>query len=387
MVEKKNIVLLGATGSIGTSTLKVIEKHSDALNLIGIACNRNYEKLLGIAKKFKVKKLCVYDEDTALKARKVAENDLEITTSEEGMIDLATLEEADIILIAVVGVSALKPALEGLKKNKDIAIANKEILVMAGEFIMEAVKSSKGRLLPTDSEHNAIFQCLEGKDPSLVDRLILTASGGPFRDYSLEQMKSIQKEDALKHPNWEMGNKITIDSASMANKGLEIIEAHWLFNHPIDKIEVVIHPQSLVHSMIQMIDGSIISQMSPPLMTFAIQNAILYPNRLSSPDPTIDFTQAMELNFRPPEEDKFPCLKLAKDSLQFGNCGPAAFNAANEIAVDAFLRDQIHFLQIPEIIEQTFHSLSNFNAENLDSLINFDSNARNLATLIIKELK
>lgn len=385
-IKKKNVVILGATGSIGESALKVISKHHHELNIVGIACHSNYRKLLEIADKFKVKKLAIFNEDAAQKAEDEGLIGASILTGENGMIELATMDEADIILIAVVGTAALKPALEALKHDKDLAVANKEILVMAGDFIMEAAQQSKGRILPTDSEHNAIFQCLEGRSIESVEKIILTASGGPFRDYTLDQMKSITKKDALNHPNWSMGNKITIDSASMANKGLEIIEAHWLFNKPMADIQTVIHPQSIVHSMIQLIDGSVIAQMSPPLMTFAIQNALLYPECKPAPDPTLDFSKNINLDFYAPDEARFPCLRLAKESLKFGKCGPAAFNAANEVAVDAFLKEKIHFLDIPRIIEQTFDSITNYKAEDLDSLIYFDLSARKTAKEISKKL-
>ena len=385
--QKKNVVILGATGSIGQSALKVIAKHHHDLNLVGIACHSNYKKLLEIADHYKVKKLAIYDKASADAAYDEGLIGASIYSGESGMIELATLEEADIILIAVVGTTALKPAIEALRHNKDLAIANKEILVMAGQFIMDAAKLSEGRILPTDSEHNAIFQCMEGRNPENVDKIILTASGGPFRDFSQEQMRAISKTDALKHPNWSMGNKITIDSASMANKGLEIIEAHWLFQKPVSDIQAVVHPQSIVHSMIQLKDGSIIAQMSPPLMTFAIQNALLYPECKPAPDETLDFSQAMNLEFYPPDEKRFPCLRLAKESLSLGKCGPAAFNAANEVAVEAFLQDKIHFLDIPRIIELTFDSITNYQAEDLDSLIYFDLSARNIAKEISEKIK
>jgi 1-deoxy-D-xylulose-5-phosphate reductoisomerase len=354
---KRRIVLLGATGSIGESTLNVIRKHSDRLELVGIAAGCQGELLDAIAREFGVRETALFSRDGL-----------------KGLERLATLPEADIILVATTGTIALRPVLAALAAGKDIALANKETLVVGGHLVMAAARASGSRVYPIDSEHNAIFQCLEGNsNRSEIKRLLLTASGGAFRDTPIDALKNVTVEDALCHPNWSMGPKITVDSATMANKGLELIEARWLFDVLPDQIDVVIHPQSIVHSMVEFCDNSIIAQMAQPSMTLAIQHILLYPQRVQGIHETLDFTKALSLDFRPPDEERFPCLRLARESLAAGGFYPSAFCAANEVAVDAFLHKGLPFLSIPTVITHVLDRMSLELPDNVDDLIEAES--------------
>ncbi|MDP0495585.1 MAG: 1-deoxy-D-xylulose-5-phosphate reductoisomerase [Verrucomicrobiota bacterium JB024] len=381
MPSPKKIVLLGATGSIGENTLRVVAKHPDKLELLAVAGRRRWRDLARIAKEFNVPHVAIYDEEACAEAKAAGAFPAEtkVYCGLEGLIEVATLDDAQLVVPAVVGTLSLKPTLAALEKGKDIALASKEILVLAGKFVMETAKKSGSRMLPLDSEHNAIFQCLQGERKVDVDRLILTASGGPFRDFTREQFATITKEMALKHPNWSMGPKITIDSSTMANKGLELIEARWLFDLPADRIDVTIHPQSIVHSMVQYVDGSILAQLCPPVMTFAIQHTLLYPERAEGVDATLDFSQLLNLEFRPPNEELFPCLRLAREAALAGGIATGAFNASNEVAVEAFVADRIGYLDIPRVIEQTLSTISNHDPDNLDDLLAADAEARRIA--------
>ena len=380
--KKKKVVLLGATGSIGSSTLRVLRAHTKHLQLVGVTAHSNYDALASICHEFKVPH-AVISSKTVYKDAKTSEKFPKYTQlgcGSEGLMEIVTLAEADIILIAVVGACGLKPTLAAIEAGKDIALANKELLVLGGAFVVEAAKRKRIRLLPTDSEHNAIFQCIEGHSLQRVDKLILTASGGQFRDLPLKQLAHVKPKDATQHPNWSMGPKITVDSATMANKGLELIEAHWLFELAPEKLEVVIHPQSIVHSFVQFIDGSILAQLSPPSMTFAIQHCLLYPDRAPGVDETTNFKQPFQLDFKPPEFARFPCLKLAYDALRNGGNAPPIFNAANEIAVERFLASEISFLDIPRTIEHTLNTISTTTpVSNLDTLLEIDFQAREIA--------
>lgn len=381
MSSPKKIVLLGATGSIGENTLRVVRKHPEKLELLAIAGRKRWQELARVAKEFNVPHVAIYDEQCYAEAKASGEfpAETQLYGGLEGLIAVATLAEARLVVPAVVGTLALKPTLAALEQGKDIALASKEILVLAGHFVMETAKKHGSLMLPLDSEHNAIFQCLQGEREVDVDRLILTASGGPFRDFTREQMAAVTKEMALKHPNWDMGPKITIDSSTMANKGLELIEARWLFDMPADRIDVVIHPQSIVHSMVQYVDGSIIAQLSPPIMTFAIQHTLLYPERGAGVDATLDFSRLMQLDFRPPCIEQFPCLRLAREAALAGGIATGAFNAANEIAVDAFVTEKIGYLDIARVIEQTLESIANRDPDNLEALLAADTEAREIA--------
>lgn len=380
MTEPKKIVLLGATGSIGTSTLQVLRKHPDRLQLIGISANSNSQKLTEIVREFRVP--YAYLPESAGFAEGIpAETTLD--RSRDGLVHLASLAEADLVVVAIVGSSGLSPTLAALEAGKDIVLANKESLVLGGDLVMKTAQSNQARVLPADSEHNAIFQCIQGEDKRDLDSIILTASGGSFRDTPLEQLKDVTVKQALNHPNWSMGNKVTIDSATMANKGLELIEARWLFDLPPSKLEVVIHPTSVVHAMVRFVDGCCLAQLSPPSMTFALQHALLYPERAPGVHPSLDFSKPLDLHFSPPSLERFPCLRLAQESLTQGGSAPLVFNAANEMAVDAFLLNRIGFLEISDIIYQTLSQFDHQPKNDLSTLLSLDSEARRIASVLI----
>lgn len=383
MTTPKKFVLLGATGSIGESTLRVLRKHPDKLELVGISARQQAGKLAEIAHEFSVPFACLEnpsDPDVSFP------KGTELLDGQEGIEALAALPEADVVVVAVVGAAGLLPTLSALRAGKDIVLANKEALVVGGELVTQAAKENGARIIPADSEHNAVFQCIQGQDEKSLDSIILTASGGPFRDLPIEEFKNITLEQALKHPNWTMGKKITIDSATMANKGLELIEAHWLFELPPEKLEVVIHPPSLVHAIVRFVDGCCLAQLSPPSMTFALQNALLHPQRAPGVEPSMDFSKPLDLSFTPPCYEKFHCLRLAKDALAHGGTAPLVFNAANEIAVEAFLRNRIGFLQISDIIDHSLNTISNKQTDSIDELLELDCDVRHRATERIEQL-
>ena len=381
-LPKRRIVLLGATGSIGESTLRVIQAQRDRLELIGIAAHGKHQRLAEIARQFKVPHVGIYDEKAYTSAR--ASSDVPAGTKfyggPAGLAELATLADADTILIAVVGTAGLQPALAAIGAKKTIALASKEILVLAGKFIMNAARESGSRLLPVDSEHNAVFQCLEGHHGKDVRRLILTASGGAFRDWPIEKLVDVTPADALKHPNWAMGPKITVDSATLANKGLELIEAQCLFGLRADQCQAVLHAQSTVHCLVEFTDGSLLAQLCPPSMTFPIQHALLYPDRApSGTDAALSLDRPFSLDFRPADERRYPCLRLAREAMTVGGVAPAVFNAANEVAVAAFLQKRVPFLAIPRIIEQTMHAVKPVQPSTLDQVLAVDAEARVIA--------
>ena len=289
------------------------------------------------------------------------------------------MEESDICVVAIVGAAGLQPTLSAIESGQDIVLANKESLVMGGELVMKTAKERDVRIIPADSEHNAVFQCIQGECNRQLDSIILTASGGALRDTPIEKLSEVTLEETLRHPNWSMGPKVTIDSATMANKGLELIEAHWLFGLPAEKLEVVIHPSSITHAIVRFIDGCCLAQLSPPSMTFALQNAILFPDRLEGVEQSLDFSKPIDLSFYPPSPKRFPCLQLARESLQAGGSAPLAFNASNEIAVEAFRANRIGFMEIPSIIEDTLNMHDSSQAHSLDELLYLDSEIRRLA--------
>ena len=389
MGKRSKVVLLGATGSIGSSALKVIRKHSDRLELIGIAANRNIRQLAAIASEFSVPEVCLFDPDAWKEASEGGHFSKNVTLSsgEEGLCRLASLAECDTVLIAVVGTQGLMPALAAIEAGNTLAVASKEILVLAGKFIVEAAKNRQVEILPVDSEHNALFQCLQGIRIDQVSKVILTGSGGSFRDLPFDQFRSVTLKQALNHPNWDMGPKVTIDSATMANKGLEMIEAKWLFGMRPEQIEVVIHKQSIVHSMVECIDGSVIAQMSPPDMTFAIQHTLLFPDRGEPVTPKLDFTQAFGLDFSPPDMQRYPCLQLARASMEAGGVAPGIFNAANEIAVDAFTQERIKFIEIAKIVEKTLETINNREPATIDEVLEYDTEARDVAHQFLATLE
>lgn len=349
----KNVVLLGSTGSIGTSTIKVAEDLPDQIRLIGLAAGNNAGLLLEQTRKHRPAAVSISDPARAKELATALGTAAEVYSGGEGLIRLATMPGADIVLIAIVGTAGLQPALAAIRAGKDIAVASKEILVMAGEIVMREAEKHGVRVLAVDSEHSAIFQCLDGKPPSSVRKLWLTASGGPFRDrvaWPKEKFPEITVERALKHPSWVMGRKITIDSATLFNKGLEMIEARWLFNIEMNRVGVVVHPQSIVHSMVEFVDGSIIAQMSTPDMCLPIQYALTYPARAGSDRVQTNFAKIGSLTFEEPDTDRFPALALARRAGEAGGTLPAVFNAANEVAVEAFCNRRITFDRIPALV-------------------------------------
>ena len=379
---KRRIVLLGASGSIGESALRVIAAHRDRLELVGIAAHGRYERLAQIAREFGVKHVGVFDEQAfvAAKASGLFPSGTKLHGGVAGLTGLATLPEADTVLVAVVGTAALQPALAAIAARKTIALASKELLVMAGKFVMGAAREHGVRLLPVDSEHNAVFQCLEGHRAADVRRLVLTASGGAFRDWPLEKLAEARVADALKHPNWTMGPKITVDSATLANKGLELIEAQWLFGLRADQCQAVIHTQSIVHCLVEFRDGSMLAQLCPPSMTFPIQHALLHPDRAPGPtDDPLSLEKRFSLDFRPVEAARYPLLGLAQGAMAAGGVAPAVYNAANEVAVARFIAGQLPFLAISRVVEQTLAGLKNFEPHTLDEVLQADAEARRLA--------
>ena len=345
----KNVVLLGSTGSIGTSTLKVAEDLPDQIRLVGLAAGNNLELLVEQARRHQPAALSINDPAKAEELRHTFGHSTEVHCGDDGLMRLATMEGADIVLIAIVGTAGLQPALAAIRAGKDIAIASKEILVMAGETVMSEAREHGVRVLAVDSEHSAIFQCLDGKPSNSVRRLILTASGGPFRDrgdWPKERFADITVERALKHPSWVMGRKITIDSATLFNKGLEMIEARWLFDIGMDRVSVVVHPQSIVHSMVEFVDGSILAQMSTPDMCLPIQYALTYPARAGSRRVQTDFARLGMLTFEEPDVERFPALELARRAGEVGGTLPAVLNAANEVVVAVFCEGRCTFPQI-----------------------------------------
>jgi 1-deoxy-D-xylulose-5-phosphate reductoisomerase len=383
---RRRVVLLGATGSIGENTLRVIAAHRDRLELVGIAAHGKHQQLAEIARKFGVRHVGLYD-PAAHAAAKAGGNFPAGTTfygGPEGLRVLATLPEADIVLVAVVGTAGLQPTLDAIAARKTIALASKEILVLAGKFVMAAARASGSRLVPVDSEHNAAFQCLEGRDPATVRRLVLTASGGAFRDRPLAELSKVMPADALQHPNWAMGPKITVDSATMANKGLELIEAQWLFGLKPAQCDAVLHTQSIVHCLAEFTDGSMLAQLCPPSMTFPIQHALLYPERApAGTDATLPLDQAFALDFRPVEAARYPMLGLARQAMSAGGAAPAIYNAANEVAVAAFLKCKITFLEIPRVVEQTLVAMKSADASDLAAVLALDAEARRVASGLV----
>jgi len=349
----KNVVLLGSTGSIGTSTIKVATDLPEHIRLLGLAAGNNLELLIEQTRRHRPEAISITDREKAEAARLALGTSTEVYSGPEGLIQLATLPAADVVLIAIVGTAGLQPALAAIRAGKDIAVASKEILVMAGEIVMREAEKNGVRVLAVDSEHSAIFQCLDGKPPGSVRRLWLTASGGPFRTTPKEEFPHITVERALKHPSWVMGRKITIDSATLFNKGLEMIEARWLFGVGMDRVSVVVHPQSVVHSMVEFIDGSMLAQLSTPDMCLPIQYALTYPERVGSDRVQTNLAKLGSLTFEEPDLERFPAIALARQAGEVGGTMPAVLNAANEVAVDAFCQRQISFDQIAQVVAGT----------------------------------
>jgi 1-deoxy-D-xylulose-5-phosphate reductoisomerase len=372
----KNVVLLGSTGSIGTSTIKVAEDLPDRIRLVGLAAGGNLELLLEQTRKHRPSVISITDPKKAKAAKNALGTSAEVCCGAEGLIKLATLPSADIVLIAIVGTAGLQPALAAIRAGKDIAVASKEILVMAGEIVMNEARKHGVRVLAVDSEHSAIFQCLDGKPASSVRNLWLTASGGPFRTTPKAEFPGITVERALKHPSWVMGKKITIDSATLFNKGLEMIEARWLFDIEMGRVKVVVHPQSVVHSMVEFVDGSIVAQLSTPDMCLPIQYALTYPERAGSDRVQTNLAKLGSLTFEEPDLERFPSLNLARRAGEIGGTLPAVLNAANEVAVDAYVNRRITFPRITEIVQQTMDAHHLTPHPTLEQILEADTWAR-----------
>jgi 1-deoxy-D-xylulose-5-phosphate reductoisomerase len=397
-MNRKRIVILGATGSIGESALKVARDIPKRMEIVGLAAKSNAQKLADAANEVRPESVCLVDETQIDVLRRALDYEPRIFSGESGLVEIACLTNADMMLVAIVGTGGLRPALAAIKAGKDLAVASKEILVMAGEIVMREARDKNVHVLPVDSEHNAIFQCLEparlraGRDggvasPSDVRRIILTASGGPFRETPLTKFDSITPEQALKHPTWNMGPKITIDSATLFNKGLEMIEAHWLFGVEMKRVEVVIHPQSIVHSMVEFTDGSTLAQLSYSNMCFPIQYAVTWPDRVPNSLPPLDFSKVSRLEFSTPRYDDFPALNLARRAGETGGTMPAVMNAANEVAVSAFLDRQVRFPQIWGIVEQVMNQHPPVAHPDLDAILGADQWARAQAQGCVRSAK
>ncbi len=379
----KRIAVLGSTGSIGTQTLDVIRKNKDKFSAFALVANNSYEKLYEQILEFKPKYAVIVNNDAynRLKGRDLG--DTKLLSGEKSIVEVAVMEEVDVVLTAMVGFSGLAPTIEAIKAKKTIALANKETLVVAGAIIMKLASEMNVPILPVDSEHSAFFQCLNGENRKTVEKLLLTASGGPFRGKKESELQNVSVKDVLAHPTWNMGAKITVDSATLVNKGFEVIEAKWLYDVDYDKIEVVVHPESVVHSMVQFTDGAIIAELGAPDMRIPIQYALSYPNRIVSDFPRVDFFKLKSLRFEEPDMETFRGVDLALLAGKIGGTAPCVFNAANEVAVAAFLQNKISFLKIYDIIEETLHSAKiTFNPD-LETLINEDEKAREFATRLI----
>lgn len=365
----KKIAILGSTGSIGTQTLEVVRENKD-IEVLGLAAGNNIKLLERQIREFHPKMAAVWSEERAKELREsVKDLNIKIVSGMEGLIELSVMEESEILVTAIVGMIGIRPTIEAIKAGKDIALANKETLVTAGHIIMPLAKEYQVAILPVDSEHSAIFQSLQGGQEKALHKILLTASGGPFRQKTREELLNIQVEDALKHPNWEMGRKITIDSSTLVNKGLEVIEAKWLFDVSLDQIEVVVHPQSIIHSMVEYVDGAIIAQLGTPDMKLPIQYALYYPERRFLPGDRLDFAALSKLTFEKPDMETFYGLRLAFEAGKEGGSLPTVFNAANELAVSKFLDRKIKYLEIPEIIEHCMQAHKTIADPSVDEIL------------------
>jgi 1-deoxy-D-xylulose-5-phosphate reductoisomerase len=372
----KNVVLLGSTGSIGTSTIKVAEDLPDRIRLVGLGAGNNVDLLLEQTRKHRPEAISINDPAKAEELRNKLGSAADISSGPDGLVKLATMPGVDIVLIAIVGTAGLRPALAAIRAGKDIAVASKEILVMAGEIVMSEARKHGVRVLAVDSEHSAIFQCLDGKPSDSVRKLWLTASGGPFRTTPKEEFANITVERALKHPSWVMGRKITIDSATLFNKGLEMIEARWLFDIEMERVSVVVHPQSVVHSMVEFVDGSMLAQLSTPDMCLPIQYALTYPDREPNDRVQTNLAKLGSLTFEEPDLERFPSLQLARKAGEAGGTLPAVLNAANEMAVEAFVNRRINFPQISESVRRTMDKHKVVSHPTLDQILEADTWAR-----------
>ncbi|MBN6526574.1 1-deoxy-D-xylulose-5-phosphate reductoisomerase [Acinetobacter pittii] len=394
----QSVCILGVTGSIGQSTLKILNQHPDKYSVFAISAHSRISELVDICKQFQPKVVVVpkqkVDELVALFVKSELQN-IEILTDQEGLVSIASHPDVDVVMAAIVGAAGLLPTLAAVKAGKRVLLANKEALVMSGEIMMQAARDHQALLLPVDSEHNAIFQSLpynyleaerNGQPQQGVSRILLTASGGPFLNHSLEQLEKVTPAQACKHPNWSMGQKISVDSATLMNKGLELIEACHLFSISEHFVTVVVHPQSIIHSMVQYVDGSTLAQMGNPDMCTPIAHALAWPERLQTSVPALDLFEYSQLNFQAPDIQKFPALDLARQAMRAGGLAPTILNAANEVAVAAFLNQQIGFTNIPQVVEHTLQKLENSVADNIESILNKDKIARHVAQQYISSI-
>jgi len=382
---KKRVVILGSTGSIGTQALDVLRLYPEQFEIEGLAVRQNIDLLIDQIYEYSPAKVVVADEKKALELKNRVGSKIQVSSGEDALVELAASEDVDIVLVALVGIAGLKPTIAALKAGKTVALATKEVLVAGGEIITKLASESGTTIIPVDSEHSAIFQCLQGCSnvDKEVNKIYLTASGGPFRGYKRDELKRVTVEDALKHPNWKMGPKVTIDSATLMNKGLEVIEAKWLFNLSVDQIDVVVHPQSIIHSMVEFVDGAILAQMGSPDMRIPILYAFTYPERYLTNVERLNLIEMGNLSFEQPDIENFPCLSLAYKAIRIGGTMPAVLNAANEVAVDMFLKGNISFLEIPIIIEKAMKSHQVVKDPEVEDILHADLDTREL--LIEKE--
>ena len=383
MVKKKKLIILGSTGSIGENTIKVVEHLSDEIEVIGLSAGSNISRLLEQIHNLKCPRAAIADESLYLQLKTKTPAYCKIFSGPNGINEMiADAVEADMVLCAILGAASLSPVLTAIETGKDIAIASKEALVMAGHIVMKSVADNNVRILPVDSEHSAVFQCIEGQDKKSLKRIILTASGGAFRDKSLSFMQKATLNDALSHPTWDMGAKITIDSATLMNKALEIIEARWLFDIKAENIDVVIHHQSIIHSMVEFVDGTMLAQLGTPDMRFPIQYALTYPKKYPASTDSLDFTKISNLTFKIPDSERFPSLDFSYEAIKIGGTMPTVMNAANEIAVECFINGKIPFTGIWKIIEKTMTSHKTLDRPNLNAIFNADKEARKYASAL-----
>lgn len=380
----RSIAILGSTGSVGTQTLDVVALHPEQFRVEALAAGYNLPLLIEQIHQFMPRKVSVATKELADRLKQQAPSHVEIFYGEQGLLEVAANTDTDFVVSALVGSQGLRPTLAAIEAGKTIGLANKESLVTAGHIVMEAVRSRGVDLLPLDSEHSAIFQCLNGERSLDIESITLTASGGSFRDLSRNELHGVTVEQALRHPNWSMGSKLTIDSATMVNKGLEVIEAHWLFDLPFDRIEVLLHPESIIHSYVEFVDHSIIAQLGTPDMRVPIQYALTYPNRLPTRTKPLKLSEIGKLHFQPMDMERFPCLKMAYDCGRAGGTMPSVFNAANEIAVDRFLKGELAFLDIEEVIFRTIELHSPSSNPGLEEILSVDAWARQTASGLLK---
>ncbi len=384
-MKQRRVIVLGATGSIGQSAARVATDLPDRMRLVGLSAHRSAAALAEQANRFRPEALCLVEENglAELRAKLAPGYTPTIFAGAAGLVELATAADADLVLVAIVGTGGLRPALAAIAAGRDLAVASKEILVMAGEAVTSAAARRGVRILPVDSEHNAIFQCLEGRDPATVRRLILTASGGPFRTWPAERLAGVTPAQALRHPTWTMGAKITVDSATLFNKGLEMIEARWLFDVPMRQVEVIVHPQSIVHSMVEFVDGSVLAQMSHSDMCFPIQYAVTWPDRVPNRLEPLDFAKLRQLDFEAPRPDAFPALDLARQAGETGGTLPAVLNAANEVAVAAFLDGRLAFPRIWGLVGEVMAAHRPIARPGLGAILGADAEARRAASALV----